>query len=246
MARTLKVYPNRPKCILDGCDRDAHMADHKPNGKYIWRKYCSFHHNERRKNFQNILKQGFIHPVCAHEYCNTEVTLLGTGENRELKFTEFCPEHAEIGAARKAGFETVAEYKRSLLKQQALDAGFTSVTAFLNSKHPYKKYRKDYCENIDGRLDFKCTYTPPPAELIEKHMPDGYYEAWLDVDHIDGNPENNDPENLQTLCKCCHNWKTLKEKDYATAGRKTLKTLRSSETPINEGTLEVFFEKKAA
>ena len=28
----------------------------------------------------------------------------------------------------------------------------------------YKVYRKDYCENIDGRLGFKCTTTIIPYE----------------------------------------------------------------------------------
>jgi hypothetical protein len=40
--------------------------------------------------------------------------------------------------------------------------------------------------------------------------------------HIDGNPSNNEGENLQTLCGCCHTYKTLTEKDYLTPGRKAL------------------------
>jgi hypothetical protein len=28
------------------------------------------------------------------------------------------------------------------------------------------------------------------------------------VDHIDNNHKNNDPDNLQTLCAGCHNYKT--------------------------------------
>lgn len=75
----------------------------------------------------------------------------------------------------------------------------------------YKKYRKDYCENIDGRLGFKCTTT-----IVDP-------EWQLDADHIDGDPSNNVPENIQTLCKCCHPIKTKDSKDYLTDGRKTLK-----------------------
>jgi len=75
----------------------------------------------------------------------------------------------------------------------------------------YKKYRKKYCENIDGRLGFKCTTTIVDSE-------------WqLDCDHIDGNPFNNNLENIQTLCKCCHAIKTRDSRDYATEGRTTLK-----------------------
>ncbi len=34
----------------------------------------------------------------------------------------------------------------------------------------------------------------------------------LDVDHIDGNHQNNDPTNLQTLCANCHRLKTKRER----------------------------------
>jgi len=75
----------------------------------------------------------------------------------------------------------------------------------------YKIYRKDYCENIDGRLGFNCT-----TNIIEP-------ELQLDADHIDGNPLNNDPKNIQTLCKCCHAIKTNQSQDYLTLGRRSLK-----------------------
>jgi 5-methylcytosine-specific restriction endonuclease McrA len=76
--------------------------------------------------------------------------------------------------------------------------------------HPYLKYRKDYCENIDGRLGYVCT----------AHIP---IKAVLQVDHKNGRPDDNREENLQTLCANCHIYKTLKYKDYSTPGRKTIK-----------------------
>lgn len=36
----------------------------------------------------------------------------------------------------------------------------------------------------------------------------------LDVDHIDGNPSNNDPSNIQTLCANCHRLKTKLKQDW--------------------------------
>lgn len=36
----------------------------------------------------------------------------------------------------------------------------------------------------------------------------------LDVDHIDGKHNNNNPSNLQTLCANCHRLKTWKNKDW--------------------------------
>ena len=79
----------------------------------------------------------------------------------------------------------------------------------------YKQFRKDYCENIDGRLGFVCT-----ATIIDS-------EWQLDADHINGDPDSHKTlgaKAIQTLCKCCHAIKTRDNKDYATAGRKTLKS----------------------
>jgi 5-methylcytosine-specific restriction endonuclease McrA len=65
----------------------------------------------------------------------------------------------------------------------------------------YKQYRKDYCENIDGRLGFYCT-----ATIVEPTLQ-------LDVDHVDGNHKDNDRLNLHTLCKNCHAYKTVMFKE---------------------------------
>lgn len=74
----------------------------------------------------------------------------------------------------------------------------------------YKIHRKDYCENVDGRLGFTCT-----TNIVDP-------EWQLDADHINGDPSVNTADNIQTLCKCCHAIKTRDSRDYATAGRKTL------------------------
>ena len=92
-------------------------------------------------------------------------------------------------------------------KRRATCAKHHSINYGLNGWE-YKQHRKTYCENIDSRLGFTCTSTIVDAE-------------WqLDADHINGNPSDNRPENIQTLCKCCHPIKTKLEGDYLTAGRK--------------------------
>lgn len=68
-------------------------------------------------------------------------------------------------------------------------------------------FKKDYCENKDSRLGFKC----PVDETFK------FPNSVLHGDHIDGNHENNVPENLQTLCSICHNIKGLKEGDFIAA-----------------------------
>ena len=60
-------------------------------------------------------------------------------------------------------------------------------------KHPYKKFRKSYCE--------ECLWIP-------------VHNCQLDVDHIDGNSKNDDPANLRTLCANCHRLKTYIQEDF--------------------------------
>ena len=40
------------------------------------------------------------------------------------------------------------------------------------------------------------------------------HKSQLDVDHIDGNHQNNEQDNLQTLCANCHRLKTHLNKDH--------------------------------
>ena len=61
------------------------------------------------------------------------------------------------------------------------------------NKHPHLYYRGARCE--------MCGFVPE-------------YDCQLDVDHIDGDRNNNDPLNLQTLCANCHRAKTHEERDH--------------------------------
>ena len=72
--------------------------------------------------------------------------------------------------------------------------------------------KKDYCENRDGRLGFKC----PVREDFEFPI------SVLHGDHINGNHDDNRPENVQTLCCICHHLKGLGSGDFESArkGRK--------------------------
>ena len=75
-------------------------------------------------------------------------------------------------------------------ERQALKKGITK-TQWTNSFHPYRKFRKSYCENVDSRLGFQCTTNI-------------FWEGMLQVDHIDGNPTNNRRKysNIMWLLSC--------------------------------------------
>ena len=128
--------------------------------------------------------------TCKFIGCNTLGQHLGKyNKDGTIRRRSLCSNHHYIYTAAKKG----------LNKNQ-----------WKNSFHKYKKYRKEYCENIDGRLGFKCTAT----------IVNPYWQ--LDADHINGNPTNNEEANIQTLCSNCHRMKTMISADGKSPGRKTL------------------------
>ena len=74
----------------------------------------------------------------------------------------------------------------------------------------YTLHKKDYCE--------LCGFV-------------AIHRVQLDVDHIDGNHANDDPNNLQTLCANCHRLKTQTNADHM--------PMRGAVTIINHGQLEL-------
>jgi hypothetical protein len=140
-------------------------------------------------------------PYCINVGCYNLAHLVQDYYNGWANYRKVCGACHSKEVAAKHGLKSMVQV---LAKKQG-----KTVTQYTNQFHPYLRYRKTYCENNDSRLGFRCTTNI-------------FWDGMLDVDHINGDPSDNRPCNLQTLCKCCHAYKTSKYKDYDTPGRKAL------------------------
>jgi len=69
-------------------------------------------------------------------------------------------------------------------------------------------HKKTYCENADSHLGWVCPVDPTAFISL------GMLNA-LDLEHTDGDHNNNDPENVKTICKLCHGKKSLQFGDFS-------------------------------
>ena len=219
---------DRPVCSVDHCDQPRAIISCLKDGSPNYRKVCSSHHSRNVAAKHGLTYMGQVtakkRGISMKQYNREKLQIaarnlgmtirqynrykLETSARNLGMTTRQYQQHIKLQTALNAGFDSVTGYQ----EHQAKQAGFDSYTDYKNSKHPYLKYRKDYCENTDSRLGFKCTTNV-------------FWQGMLDVDHKNGIPNDNRPENLQTLCKCCHAYKSNINKDYASIGRKAIKAL---------------------
>lgn len=138
-------------------------------------------------------------PKCIHDGCNRPRVIYRTYKNGEPYYRKVCSYHHSTAIAARHGVPSATHLSAERLN--------LSISEYRNRWHPSRKHRKNICENQDGRLGFVCTSTI-------------FWQGMLDVDHINGDPSDNSLANLQTLCKCCHAYKTMIYGDGQTPGRK--------------------------
>ena len=82
----------------------------------------------------------------------------------------------------------------------------------------YSQHRGTHCEH--------CGYTPLTDERVQSvedlKIRNRLMRTLLTVDHIDGDHNNNNPENLQTLCPNCHSIKTVINGDTFTPSNQSV------------------------
>ena len=79
--------------------------------------------------------------------------------------------------------------------------GSTRAERYAGKGRPYDKRAWR-----DGIRPAKLRQDP----LCADHLDKGRSVAASEVDHVDGDPANNAPENLRSLCKPCHSAKTAR------------------------------------
>lgn len=88
------------------------------------------------------------------------------------------------------------------------------------TKKVYSQMRESCCS--------ECGFDPAKLPRVKKYensdpvMFNRLIRSAITVDHIDGNHENNEPENLQTLCSNCHNIKTIENGDNLTPSNQNI------------------------
>lgn len=108
--------------------------------------------------------------VCIEPGCNNTAAIIKYDDNGKIQWRKHCNTHHKQSYGEKKG------------------------------GHDYKRHKKSFCENTDGRLGFTCnTVVRTTAEL--------------EVDHIDCDAiDREEISNLQTLCSACHRRKTTVER----------------------------------
>jgi len=152
----------------------------------------SVHGNTKqgKKAVSSIMKEkfyndGYEEPKCVNPGCNNKVTCRNWGN------WSFKSECNRCMTARKEKRYIIEDGIRFFVDKKGNNIGIIM-------------HKETFCENHDGHLGFLC---PVP------HSNWPGFESGLDLDHVDGNHYNNEPENVRTYCKLCHGRKSIESGD---------------------------------
>lgn len=151
-------------------------------------------------------------------------------KNGDPIIRKMCGYHLSKKIAAKHGLDNITEVI-------AKKAGFYSVADYNNSRHRYRKNRKDYCENNNGMGIWIDPDTGEQRRLHEVGVTCTAtitHAAMLSVDHINGENTDDSEGNHQTLCHNCHKVKSILSKDHWSSEKKRLH-LEKLGLPKNNG-----------
>lgn len=134
---------------------------------------------------EKFFADGHTIPDCVNAGCDRLVTA------REWKYWSFKSECNRCSKARKEGSYIFEDGMRWIVNSKGRNMGIII-------------HKEMFCENHDGHLGFIC---PVPKDQWS------HFQSGLDLDHINGNHYENDPENVRTYCKLCHNRKSIESGD---------------------------------
>lgn len=131
--------------------------------------------------------EGHVLPKCVNPGCYNIITC------RDWKNWSFKSECNRCSTARKEKRYILEDGIRFFVDKKGKNIGIIM-------------HKQIFCENHDGHLGFLC---PIPREIWNEPK----FQSGLDLDHVNGNHYDNDPENVRTYCKMCHGEKSLKSND---------------------------------
>jgi hypothetical protein len=134
---------------------------------------------------QKFFSDGHTIPPCVNAGCKSTVTV------REWKNWSFKTECGHCSIARKNERYIFEDGVRWIVNKKGQNEGIII-------------HKEMFCENHDGHLGFVCPV--PKDQWI-------YFQSGLDLDHINSNHYDNSPENVETICKLCHNRKSIESGD---------------------------------
>lgn len=112
------------------------------------------------------------------------------------------------------------EIRKVLIEKYELTISTRHIQRYLKDMGVIRNHRNSFIIAIEkGRMSYPKRVVPKPRKTIQRKqrlailIRDGFKcvfcgvtakDSRLEVDHKDNDPTNNDPSNLQTLCKDCN------------------------------------------